>query len=215
MLLFDQTATTGVSTRLLDLISAEEAVSLCGLLLERVARTPDAVAYIQYDEAACADLDRDHLARHRPHGRALAGGLDARGSLARRPRGPHDAQSARMGRLRSGRARSGLVTVPLYPDDRAEAIRHILDDAGVRLLLLETAEQRAELSAIDPTLARLKRLLVLEPGDTPCPRAPGGERVARRGADPGRSSAPSIGSTTPTPWPPSSTPPAPPDIRKA
>ena len=168
MLLFDQTATTGVSTRLLDLISAEEAVSLCGLLLERVARTPDAVAYVQFDEMTQTWIEttwRD-TARSVAHWQA---------ALMREGLAPGDRVALMMHNRRDWVAFDlaalglGLVTVPLYPDDRAEAVRHILADAGVRLLLLETPAQRAELSAIDPTLAQLKRLLILEPGDAPLP----------------------------------------------
>ncbi|UHD17368.1 AMP-dependent synthetase/ligase [Thiocapsa bogorovii] len=168
MLLFDQTGTTGVSTRLLDLISAEAAVSLCGLLLERVARTPDEVAYVQFDEPTQTWIEttwRD-TARTVAHWQA---------ALTREGLSPGDRVAIMMRNRREWVAFDlaalglGLVTVPLYPNDRAEAIRHILDEAGVRLLLLETAAQRVELSAIDPTLARLKRLLILEPGETALP----------------------------------------------
>ncbi|EGV20426.1 AMP-dependent synthetase/ligase [Thiocapsa marina] len=168
MLLFDQTATTGVSTHLLDLISAEEAGSLCGLLLKRVARTPDAVAYLQYDDRAQTWIEitwRD-TARAVAHWQA---------ALTREGLSPGDRVALMMRNRREWVAFDlaalglGLVTVPLYPDDRAEAVRHILEDAGVRLLLLESVEQRARLSAIDPTLDDLKRLLILEPGEAALP----------------------------------------------
>lgn len=168
MMLFDQSATTGVSTRLLDLISAEEAGSLCGLLLERVARTPDAVAYRQFDDRAKTWIETTW----RDTARAVA---HWQAALAREGLSPGERVAVMMRNRREWVAFDlaalglGLVTVPLYPDDRAEAVRHILDDAGVRLLLLETAEQRAQLSAIDPTLAELKRLLVLEPGEAALP----------------------------------------------
>jgi long-chain acyl-CoA synthetase len=165
MLLLDQTATTGVSTRLLDIVSAEEAGSLCGLFLERVARTPDAVAHLQYDQRAQTWIETTW----RDAARAVARWQAA---LTREGLSPGDRVALMMRNRREWVAFDlaalglGLVTVPLYPDDRAEAVRHILEDAGVRLLLLETAEQRGALSAIGPTLATLKRLLVLEPGDT-------------------------------------------------
>ncbi|CRI67556.1 AMP-dependent synthetase and ligase [Thiocapsa sp. KS1] len=166
MLLFDQTATTGVSTRLMDLISAEEAVSLCGLFLERVARTPDAVAYVQFDEKAQTWIETTwcDTARSVAHWQT---------ALMREGLAPGDRVALMMRNRREWVAFDlaalglGLVTVPLYPNDRPEAVGHILDDAGIRLLLLETAAQRAELSAIDPALAQLKRLLILEPGDAP------------------------------------------------
>jgi long-chain acyl-CoA synthetase len=166
MLLFDQAATSGVSTRLLDLISAEEAGSLCGLFLERVARTPDAVAYVQFEETAQTWIETTW----RDTARSVAHWQTA---LMREGLAPGDRVALMMRNRREWVAFDlaalglGLVTVPLYPNDRPEAVRHILEDAGVRLLLLETAEQGAELRAIDPTLAELKRLLILEPGDAP------------------------------------------------
>uniref|UniRef100_UPI0035944F5D AMP-binding protein n=1 Tax=Thiocapsa sp. TaxID=2024551 RepID=UPI0035944F5D len=168
MLLFNQTATAGVSTRLLDLISAEEAVSLCGLFLERVARTPDAVAYVQFDEKAQTWIETTWC----DTARSVAQWQTA---LMREGLAPGDRVALMMRNRREWVAFDlaalglGLVTVPLYPNDRPEAVGHILDDAGIRLLLLETAAQRAELCAIDPALAQLKRLLILEPGDAPLP----------------------------------------------
>jgi long-chain acyl-CoA synthetase len=65
----------------------------------------------------------------------------------------------------------GLVTVPLYTNDRPANVRHVLQDAGVRLLLVDTAERIAELAPIAPALERLDRILVLEGGrdDLPNP----------------------------------------------
>ncbi|PUD98606.1 MAG: hypothetical protein C3L25_11790 [Candidatus Sedimenticola endophacoides] len=57
----------------------------------------------------------------------------------------------------------GLVTVPLYTNDRAENIAYILDNAGVRLLVVENREQWLALSAIDRGLTRLARIISIEP----------------------------------------------------
>jgi long-chain acyl-CoA synthetase len=168
MLLFDQGTTAGVSTRLLDLISAAEAIGLCGLFLERVARTPNAVAYLEYDERARTWIEITWRETAHAVARWQAAltreGLAPGDRVALMMRNRHEWVAFDLAALGLG-----LVTVPLYPNDRAEAVRHILDDAGVRLLLLETAAQRAELAEIDAALAELNCLLVLEPGDAVLP----------------------------------------------
>lgn len=57
----------------------------------------------------------------------------------------------------------GLVTVPLYPNDRAENIAWILADAGVRLLLLESTAQWPALHHLRDRVPSLHRVLTLDP----------------------------------------------------
>ncbi|MEN8177274.1 MAG: long-chain fatty acid--CoA ligase [Pseudomonadota bacterium] len=59
----------------------------------------------------------------------------------------------------------GLVTVPIYTNDRPENIGYILQDAGVRLLLLESNEQWQALQQIRNQLAGLNRIITLEKVD--------------------------------------------------
>ncbi|MCG7958673.1 MAG: AMP-binding protein, partial [Candidatus Thiodiazotropha taylori] len=59
----------------------------------------------------------------------------------------------------------GLVTVPLYTNDRPENIGYILQDAGVRLLLLENDPQWQDLQQIRNRLAGLNRILTMEKVD--------------------------------------------------
>lgn len=56
----------------------------------------------------------------------------------------------------------GLVTVPLYTNDRAENIGYILQDAGVRLLLIENEQQWRDLTKIQDQLAGLRRILTVQ-----------------------------------------------------
>lgn len=55
----------------------------------------------------------------------------------------------------------GLVVVPLYTVDRPENVAYILEDAGVKILLLETAEQWKQLAALENTLASVQRIVLL------------------------------------------------------
>ena len=57
----------------------------------------------------------------------------------------------------------GLVTVPIYTNDRAGNIAWLLRDAGVRLLLIEGAEEWRALRAIEEVLAQLDAVITLQP----------------------------------------------------
>ena len=56
----------------------------------------------------------------------------------------------------------GLVTVPLYTNDRAENIAYIIKDAGIKLLLIQNQRQWKELSRIDIIHESLQRVISLE-----------------------------------------------------
>ncbi|MBK1720365.1 long-chain fatty acid--CoA ligase [Thiocystis violacea] len=144
-------------------IGAAEAVTLCGLLLERARRTPRGLAYLQFDplaeqwrETTWADMAGE-VARWQA-------------ALRRERLRPGDRVALMMSNRREWVAFDlaatsvGLVTVPLYPGDRPASVRYILEDADVRLLLLEQPEQFTALDAIGETLRRLDRILILNPG---------------------------------------------------
>jgi long-chain acyl-CoA synthetase len=57
----------------------------------------------------------------------------------------------------------GLVTVPIYTNDRAGNIAWLLKDAGVRLLLIEGAPEWHELQSIEEELAQLDAVITLQP----------------------------------------------------
>ena len=57
----------------------------------------------------------------------------------------------------------GLVTVPIYTNDRAGNIAYILEDAGVRVLLIEGQEQWRELQAVSERLSVLDAVITLQP----------------------------------------------------
>lgn len=159
-----------------DLITVEAAGTLDGLFVERVRRSPDALAYRNFDKTTKEWRDyswRDTarcVARWRA---ALAGeSLDKGERVAIRLRNGLEwvcFDQAALG--------EGLVTVPLYTEDRPDNVAYILDDAAVSLLLVQTLSQWNRLA---PSLAEntdLQRVLVLD--------APGsaGERESALAAD--------------------------------
>lgn len=147
-----------------DIIPAADARTLTGLLLERARRSPDRVAY-----SCCAPTSERWTDLSWRQTVEAAGRWQA--ALRREGLQPGDRVGIRLSNrpewvcFDMAASGLGLVTVPLYTNDRAENIRHILDDAGVRLLLLENQKQREELAHIASGLHRLKRILILEPGD--------------------------------------------------
>ena len=66
----------------------------------------------------------------------------------------------------------GLVTVPIFPNDRAENVGYILQHAGVRIFLIEGSKQWDALKEIQDQLAGLTRIISLEPVESAAPVGP-------------------------------------------
>jgi len=144
-----------------DYIYLKDADTIAGVFLERVARSPDKTAYVQYDrtQERWLEISWSEMARRVARWQA---------AFQREDLKPGD-RVALM--LRNGcewvcfdiaAQGLGLVTVPLYTNDRAENIGYILQDAGVRLLLLENEQQWQDLQKIRNQLAGLNRIVSLE-----------------------------------------------------
>jgi long-chain acyl-CoA synthetase len=144
-----------------DLISVEQACTLDGLFYQRVKRTPDSIAYRNYDrekkqwcELSWADMERQ-VARWR---QALAGEeLDTGDRVAILLRNCPEWVMFDQAALSLG-----LVVVPLYTDDRAESIAYILKDAAVKLLLVQDSGRWKRMREALSDLPSLKRVVVLE-----------------------------------------------------
>jgi len=147
-----------------DIIPADLAKTLAGLLIERVRRSPDAAAYVQFDPAS------RRWVKHTWRETAQAIGRWQQ-ALCREGMDQGDRIAVLMANRREwvhfdiAALGLGLVVVPLYTNDRPENVRHILEDSGARLLLLDTAERLQQLAPIAPTLKELNRVLVLESGE--------------------------------------------------
>ena len=151
-------ATTGLA----HVISPEEAVTLDGLFRERVKRTPDAVAYRDFNQThgnwrdyTWAQIDHQ-IARWQA---ALErDGLKAGDRVAVMLRNSPEwviFDQAALG--------LGLVVVPLYTQDRPDNVAYILNDSGCKVLLFEGIEQWLALAPLGSQLAGLKRILSVKP----------------------------------------------------
>jgi long-chain acyl-CoA synthetase len=148
-----------------DYIGLDVADTLAGVFQERVKRSADATAYIQYNPAT--ELWEETSWRDMAK-------MVARWQVAFRDENlkPGDRVALMMRNCREwvtfdlAASGLGLVTVPLYTNDRAENIGYILQDAGIRLLFLENDQQWRDLQQIRNQLAGLNRIVTMEKVDT-------------------------------------------------
>jgi long-chain acyl-CoA synthetase len=144
-----------------DIIAEQQADTLAGVFLERVRRSADRPAYRQFDPAGGAWVDTSWRAMARDTARWRKG-------LADEGLQPGDRVAIMLRNCREWAcfdlaAQSlGLVTVPLYTNDRPDNVAYILEHAGARLLLIGGPEWPAFQSALSG-LNGLETLLSLEP----------------------------------------------------
>ena len=143
-------------------VTPEAARTLDGLLRERVARTPDAIAYRDFNrthsnwrDSTWAQVDRE-VARWQAalEGEGLAAGDRVAVMMRNSPEWAVFDQAA-LG--------LGLVVVPLYTQDRPDNVAYILNDAECRVLLLGTFEQWKSFDGVRDQLGSVKRVVVVEP----------------------------------------------------
>jgi long-chain acyl-CoA synthetase len=142
-------------------ISVEEAGTLDGLFRERVKRTPDGIAYRDYNQQhenwrdyTWAQIDHQ-VARWQA---ALEkDGLKAGDRVAVMLRNSPEwviFDQAALG--------LGLVVVPLYTQDRPDNVAYILNDSGSKVLLFGANEQWATFNEVRGQLGGLVRILIVE-----------------------------------------------------
>jgi len=139
-------------------ITVDAAGSLHGLFLERLRRSPDAVAYRFYDTINQTWSDYTW----REMGRAV---LRCQAALAREDLQPGDrialmARNSRFWVMFDIAALGlGLVVVPLYTDDRVDNAEYIIQDAGVRVLVIGGEAQWSRLQGRLDKVPSLKRII--------------------------------------------------------
>ena len=150
-------------------ILPEEAGTLAGLFRERVRRSPRAVAYRQYDVGKQAWVGSTWSEVATEVGRwqqaFLKEGLEAGDRAAIMLRNCREWVV-----FDQACAGLGLVSVPLYTDDRPDNVAYILREAGVKLLVVEGRLQWRRLLEVRERLESLQRIVSLqtmEPEDKP------------------------------------------------
>jgi long-chain acyl-CoA synthetase len=143
-----------------DIIDPKIAGTLPGLFRERVRRTPEACAYQRFDPEGhcCEKVSWGELP-------ALAARWQA--ALGREGLHPGDRVAVM---LKNGlewvlfdlaASGLGLVTVPLFVNDRPENFSYILEQTGARLLLIEGIEQWQRIEEVSNRLTAIECMLRL------------------------------------------------------
>lgn len=123
-----------------DIISPDQAGNLYGLFVERIQRSPDSTAYQYF----CLDQNAWIAISWQQAGEQVARWQSA---LSKENLNPGDrvALNCRNSKewifFDQAALSLGLVVVPLYPDDRPDNVAFILEDADVRLLLIQSKRQ--------------------------------------------------------------------------
>lgn len=144
-----------------DIIPVETAGTLDGLFRERVRRSPQMVAYRDYDRSSgkWRDLTWEQMDE---------GVARWQAALSRENLTPGDRVAIMLRNcpewvmFEHAALRLGLVVVPLYTADRAENAAYILRDAGVKVLLLEELAQWHTFSEVCNHMDDLARVVTIQ-----------------------------------------------------
>jgi long-chain acyl-CoA synthetase len=143
-------------------ISVEAAGTLDGLFRERVKRTPELVAYRDYNQqhSNWRDYTWGHINHQVARWQAALEneGLKAGDRVALMLRNSPEwviFDQAALG--------LGLVVVPLYTQDRPDNVAYIVNDSGCKVMLLGTQEQWETFKDVQGQLGELVRILIVDP----------------------------------------------------
>jgi long-chain acyl-CoA synthetase len=151
-----------------DIISLESAATLAGALVERVRRSPSGLAYREFDAARGAWVDTSWAEMGRETARWRA-------ALAREGLAPGERVALMLCNCRAWAcfelaAQSlGLVTVPLYTNDRPDNMAYLLTHSDARLLLVGAGEAWEGLCPLLGRVAGLQRVVTLGGAGGPGP----------------------------------------------
>jgi long-chain acyl-CoA synthetase len=144
-----------------DIIPLEKAKTLHGAFYQRQLRSPDDTAYVQYDRI------RGEWISHSWKNTAEVVGQWQQ-ALGRESLETGDRVAIMLKNcwewvlFDQAALGLGLVTVPLFPNDRPDNIAYILEDSDAKLLFLETDEQWISLQPVADRLQKLRRIVSLE-----------------------------------------------------
>ncbi|APV48385.1 hypothetical protein BWI17_00995 [Betaproteobacteria bacterium GR16-43] len=143
-------------------VPIESVDTLADVFARRVALTPSAFAYREYDAAIQTWRSRkwSEIARDAARVRAalVREGLKAGDRVAIMLRNCCDWVA-----FDQGAHAEGIVVVPLYVEDRPENFGYILDNAGVQVILVEGEEHLKRLAEIVKAVPSLKRIVTVKP----------------------------------------------------
>jgi long-chain acyl-CoA synthetase len=148
-----------------DIITAESAGTLDGLLFQRIQRTPRTMAYRSFDTESRSwrDTNWEEVGWNVARWQAA---LAAEGLAPGERVAVHLRNCQEWVYFDQAAHACGLVVVPLYTDDRPDNVAYIMDDAAVRLILLQDAGNWKRLAPALAGQEGLQRVLLLNPPKT-------------------------------------------------
>jgi long-chain acyl-CoA synthetase len=142
-----------------DVISPEQATTLHGLFVERTRRTPDKVAYRYYQNNVWMGLTWGEMRNEVARWQAALG----KEGLQRGDRVAIMLRNCPQWVMFDQAAMSlGLVVVPLYTVDRPDNLAYIINNADVKVLLFENAEQWQALRTVRDQLQNVVRFVSID-----------------------------------------------------
>jgi long-chain acyl-CoA synthetase len=141
-------------------IGEHDSIAEC--FARRVAATPDAVAYRDFDAQSGRWVETTWAQAgamvHRIRAALRAEGLTAGDRVAIMSR------NCREWALFDQAAHAeGLVVVPLYSEDRPDNVAYIVNDSGTRLVMVAGAEQHGRLTEVAGRLQEVRRVVCVRP----------------------------------------------------
>lgn len=151
-----------------NVITVKEAGTLGGLFRARVARSADRVAYRYFDEGNGEWRDTTWRQMAAEVGRWQSAmekeGLQAGDRVAVMMRNCREWVMFDQAALALG-----LVTVPIYADDRGGNVAYILHDAGAKLLLISGTEEWERIADVRQEMLGVKRIVTVRGLGIPLP----------------------------------------------
>ena len=147
-----------------DTIDPETAITIAGLFRERVRRTPQGCAYRRFNEKE----GRFEAVTWEEVSRLAAAWQIA---LRRERLSPGDRVAVMLKNCLEwvlfdlAALGLGLVTVPLFANDRPENSSYILEETGARFIFIEREEQWLRILQIGASLTAIARIVTLYPAD--------------------------------------------------
>ena len=145
----------------IDRIPLAEVDNLSQLFCARVRRSPEAIGFRHYDQASEKWIDISWSAMADEVARWQA-------ALKAEALSPGDRVALMIGngpswvKYEQGAIGLGYIVVPMFTNDRPENVAYIIEDAEIRVLLLESAEQWRALKDHCRGLTSLQRIICLE-----------------------------------------------------
>ena len=145
----------------LDRIPLAEVENLAQLFATRVRRSPEAIGFRHYDQASeqWVDISWSAMADAVAHWQA---------AFKAESLSPGDRVALMIGngpawvKYEQAAIGMGYIVVPMYTNDRPENVAYIIEDASVRVLLIDNAEQWQNLKDCCRGLSSLQRIISLE-----------------------------------------------------